>query len=217
MRSGCPTWGLTAEWAVAAAQSAVFNLSRLGALARQGGIVSEAFRGEFNQRVDSKARVSIPAPFRRVLEAGDPNFATSNRPRFVLVYGDERRDFLECYTIIGMQLLEGQIARLPRGSQARRLLERNLITLSLTVEIDEDGRIVLPSKGRDKIALSPDDLKSGVEAVFAGALDTFQIWKSSRYDQALGEMARADQALLSADADILSLLPPHEGATLDGA
>ncbi len=31
--------------------------------------------------------------------------------------------------------------------------ERNLITLSLTAEIDEDGRIVLPQKVRDKIEI----------------------------------------------------------------
>ena len=37
--------------------------------------MAEAFRGEFNQKVDGKARVSIPAPFRRVLEAGDPDLA----------------------------------------------------------------------------------------------------------------------------------------------
>ena len=35
--------------------------------------MSEAFRGEFTQKVDGKARVSIPAAFRRVLEAGDPD------------------------------------------------------------------------------------------------------------------------------------------------
>jgi MraZ protein len=169
--------------------------------------VSEAFRGEFSQKVDNKARVSIPAPFRRVLEAGDPNFANSNRPRLVIVYGDDRRAFLECYTIIEMQRVENQIARLPRGSQARRLLERNLITLSLTVEIDEDGRIVLPSKARDKIDMTADDLKSGAEASFAGALDTFQIWKSSTYNSKLSAMMLVDNQLLAPESDILSLLP----------
>ena len=32
-------------------------------------MASEAFRGEFYQKVDAKARVSIPAAFRRILEA----------------------------------------------------------------------------------------------------------------------------------------------------
>ena len=32
-------------------------------------MASEAFRGEFYQKVDAKARVSIPAAFRRILDA----------------------------------------------------------------------------------------------------------------------------------------------------
>ena len=32
------------------------------------------FRGESHHKVDAKGRVSIPASFRRVLEAGDPNW-----------------------------------------------------------------------------------------------------------------------------------------------
>ncbi|MGB8811551.1 MAG: division/cell wall cluster transcriptional repressor MraZ [Paracoccaceae bacterium] len=172
--------------------------------------MSEAFRGEFNQKVDGKARVSIPAAFRRILEAGDPSFNESSRPRFVIVYGDERRSFLECYTISEMKKVEAQIARLPRGNPHRRLLERNLITLSLTAEVDEDGRIVLPAKARDKIALTADDLKDGIEATFAGSLDTFQIWKRDTYEADLSAKAEADLAALPDDVDILSLLGDAE-------
>lgn len=168
--------------------------------------MSEAFRGEFNQKVDGKARVSIPAAFRRILEAGDPSYTESSRPRFVIVYGDERRSFLECYTISEMKKVEAQIARLPRGSAQRRILERNLITLSLTAEVDEDGRIVLPVKARDKIALTAEEMKDGVETTFAGSLDTFQIWKRDTYEADLSAKAEADLANLPDDVDILSLL-----------
>lgn len=168
--------------------------------------MSEAFRGEFNQKVDGKARVSIPAPFRRVLESGDPAWPENPRPKFVIVYGDERREFLECYTVREMAKVEAMIARIPRGSQRRRLLERNLITLSLTAEVDEDGRLVLPQKARDKIAIDAEDLKAGVEATFAGALDTFQIWKRTTYDGGILAQAEAELEALPDDVDILSLL-----------
>ncbi|MFD1913379.1 division/cell wall cluster transcriptional repressor MraZ [Halodurantibacterium flavum] len=161
--------------------------------------MAHTFRGEFNQKVDAKGRVSIPAPFRRVLEAGDPDWADGHRPRFVIVYGDERRKFLECYTISAMREVEAQIARLPRGSGTRRLLERVMITLSHSSEVDEDGRIVLPQKLRDKIGLS-------AEAVFAGALDTFQIWQPETYEADLVEAAQAELEALPEGADILSLL-----------
>lgn len=165
--------------------------------------MSEAFRGEFTQKVDAKARVSIPAAFRRVLEAGDPD---SSRKRIVIVYGDARRAYAECYSITQAQKLEEKIRQLPLGSRERRMLERNIVTLSVTLEIDDDGRIVLPPKVREKIGLSADDLTKGGEAVLAGALDTFQIWKRDTYDSEILRAAEADLADLPDDVDILSLL-----------
>ena len=56
-------------------------------------MVSEAFRGEFYQKVDSKARVSVPAAFRRIIEAGvlpDPEDATDEVEQF--------REFLDTVT-----------------------------------------------------------------------------------------------------------------------
>lgn len=169
-------------------------------------VVSEAFRGEFNQKVDSKARVSIPAPFRRVLEAGDPAF-DGGRPKFVMVYGPgAAKDHVICFTIAEMRVLEDRIRRLPSGTAQRKALERNYITLSQTVEVDEDGRIVLPPKMREKVGLSPDALKDGAEAVFAGTLDTFQIWRREDYEAEMAAQEEADLGLEDG-ADLLSLLP----------
>lgn len=172
--------------------------------------VSEAFRGEFNQKVDSKARVSIPAPFRRVLEAGDPAFDGS-RPKFVMVYGGgAARQFVECYTIEQMRRLEAQIREIPIGTKRRKALERNFITLTHVVEVDDDGRIVLPPKVREKIGLSPDTLKDGSEAVFAGSLETFQIWRRDDYDAEMAEQ-EDDDLDLSPGEDMLALLTKTTG------
>ena len=57
------------------------------------------FRGEGLHKVDSKGRVSIPALFRRVIESCDPNWKEGLPPELIIVYGDERRKFIECYTI----------------------------------------------------------------------------------------------------------------------
>ena len=212
--------GQSADRAVAAARSAVFirvgkqtnKTPRLGGRGRQKQaglgqrVVSEAFRGEFNQKVDGKARVSIPASFRRVLEAGDPAFDGS-RPKFVMVYGGgAARQFVECYTIAEMKRLEARIRRLPAGSPQRKALERNYITLSQLVEVDDDGRIVLPPKVREKIGLTAEALKDSAEAVFAGSLETFQIWRSSDYEAEMAAQEEVDLDLPEG-ADLLSLLP----------
>lgn len=170
--------------------------------------MSEAFRGEFNQKVDGKARVSIPAPFRRVLEAGDPAFADSNRPKVVMVYGGADRKFVECYSIAEMKRVEAGIRKMQPGSPQRRYLERNLVTLSQTVEVDEDGRIVMPPKVRDKIGLSAEAMKEGSEAIFAGTLETFQIWTRDAYEAELDRQAEAELFVLPDGVDMLSLLPP---------
>lgn len=167
--------------------------------------MAETFRGEFYQKVDGKARVSIPAPFRRVLEAGDP--AQGPNPRVVIVYGGDRK-FLECYTLAEMARIEARIGRMPIGSPARRYLERHMITLSQTVEIDTDGRIVLQAKAREKTGMT--DLKDGAEAVFAGTLDKFQIWRRDAYEAELDATGGDD--LLAGGQDMLSLLPPDQGA-----
>lgn len=172
--------------------------------------MAEAFRSEFNQKVDRKARVSIPAAFRKVIEAGDPDFPVNRRARFVMVYGGERRRYLECYTIVGMRRLERRISRLPDGSKQRIYAARNFIRMSIEVEIDDEGRIVLPQKGRDKIGLSVDVLDAGAEAVFAGDLDKFQVWNSTDYDADTAVFAEMSEEILPDGADMLSLLPADD-------
>ncbi|MEL7114834.1 MAG: division/cell wall cluster transcriptional repressor MraZ [Pseudomonadota bacterium] len=137
--------------------------------------MARRFRGEFHQKVDGKGRVSIPAQFRRVLEAGDPNWSTGQSPEFVIVYGDHRRSYLECYTIEAIDEVDDQISALPRGSVERRMLERLFSGQSLSTNVDETGRLVLPAKLRQKIGLEG-------EAFFIATGDTFQIWKTETFE-----------------------------------
>ena len=162
--------------------------------------MARVFRGEFHQKVDGKGRVSVPASFRRVLEGQDPEWSDGKRPRLVLVYGDDRRRFLECYSINAMDDIDRRIAAIPRGTPLRRAMETLFYSQSTELEVDEDGRIVLPQKLREKIALD-------AEAFFAGTSDTFQIWKPETYEAE--EKARVDAFLdeLPEGVDILSLLP----------
>ena len=163
----------------------------------------DAFRGEFGSRMDSKARVSIPAAFRRILDQGAAT-AEPGRTRLVLIYGDPRRKFVAGYSLAGAERLADQIRALPLGSPARRALERHMVVQSVTVEIDDDGRIVLPPPVRAKIGLSGEDGLS--EVVFTGALDYFELWKRAVYDSEMAELDQLDAGLLGEGEDILSLL-----------
>ncbi|MBK1636313.1 division/cell wall cluster transcriptional repressor MraZ [Rhodovulum adriaticum] len=166
--------------------------------------MARRFRGEGRHKVDAKGRVSIPANFRRVLESCDPDWTDGLRPQLVIVYGDHRRKFLECYTIEAIDEVDDKIAALPRGSIERRMLERLFHGQSFPTEVDNDGRLVLPQKLRDKIELEK-------EAFFIASGDTFQIWKPETYESE--ELAKTE-AWLDAqpdDFDPLSLLDQPAG------
>lgn len=154
--------------------------------------MNPTFRGESEHKVDTKGRVSIPASFRRVLEAGDPNWKSGETPEMVIVYGDKRRQFLECYTMKAINEVDAKINALPRGSMERKMLQRLFHGQSFPTTVDETGRLVLPAKLRQKIEL--ENL-----AFFISAGDTFQIWKPETYDSV--ERAKEEEWLDSLPED----------------
>jgi transcriptional regulator MraZ len=162
------------------------------------------FRGESHHKVDAKGRVSIPASFRRVIEAADPNWTDGLNPELVIVYGDHRRNYLECYTMEAIDEVDAKIDALPRGSMERKMLQRLFHGQSFPTNIDETGRLVLPAKLRQKIALD-------AEAFFIAAGDTFQIWKPETYETE--ELAKTEDWLdeLPDDFDPLVYLDGPKG------
>ena len=162
------------------------------------------FRGESHHKVDAKGRVSIPASFRRVIEAADPNWTDGLSPELVIVYGDHRRRYLECYTMEAIDEVDAKIDALPRGSMERKMLQRLFHGQSFPTNIDETGRLVLPAKLRQKIDLDG-------EAFFIAAGDTFQIWNRKTYD--VEELAKTEVWLdnLGDDFDPLVYLDSPKG------
>ena len=168
--------------------------------------MARRFRGESHHKVDTKGRVSIPASFRRVLEASDPNWReATDTPELVIVYGDHRRNYLECYTIEAIEEVDEKIDALPRGSMERKMLQRLFHGQSFPTTVDETGRLVLPAKLRQKIDLTG-------EAFFIAAGDTFQIWKPETYESEELDRTEAWLDELGEDVDPLSFLDTPQGS-----
>lgn len=144
--------------------------------------MSETFVGEVYQKVDSKARVSIPAAMRHILQAEDPASPERARPRVYMVYGGSRRNFVECYSKAGADRLAAKIENMELGSEDRDISEREMISRSVMVEIEPDGRIVLPQKVRAKMGFMESDLSAGGDAVFVGATNRFKLYRREIYD-----------------------------------
>ncbi len=166
--------------------------------------MARVFRGEGLHKVDAKGRVSIPALFRRVLEAGDPDWTEGLAPNLVIVYGDHRRKYLECYTMEAIDEVDRKIAKMQRGSIERRMLEKLFNGQSYPTSVDETGRLVLPAKLRQKIGLDK-------EAYFIATGDTFQIWSPETYEAVEQERTEAWLEDMPEDFDPLTLLPDDDG------
>ena len=88
------------------------------------------------------------------------------------------------------------------GSPERVRAERDLISRSVMVEIDGDGRIVLPPRVREKIGLA-GDLPAEAEAAFAGFTNRFRLYRKDVYED---ELAEDDDD----DIDPLTLVGRHK-------
>lgn len=160
--------------------------------------MARRFRGSEEVKVDAKGRVSIPAKFRRVFEASDPDWEAGKRPQLVIVFGTRDWKYLQLFTINAINEIDEQIARLDRGSPRRNYLEHIYHGHSEETEIDGDGRLVLPQKLRDKIGLSDS-------AVFISGGDNLRVWSPEAYqDEERALEARVPE--LEPGADPLSLL-----------
>ena len=165
--------------------------------------MAHRFRGEGTQKVDGKGRITIPALFRRVLEAADPACTDGRTPNLVIVYGPERQKHLECFTMEAIAEVDAKIAALPRGSKRRRLLERIYNGMSFPTNVDETGRLVLPARLRAKIGLED-------EAYFIATGDTFQIWRPETYAAEIEDETDALLDELPEGMDPLELLEGGE-------
>lgn len=140
-----------------------------------------SFTGEHTQKVDGKGRMSIPADFRRVLETGDPDWTPALSPRMYLLYGDHLKNELHGYTVDEFSAVIAQINAMPRGSAAKRKLSHLYIGQSIRLDVDKDGRTVMPIRQREKLGLKDGEL------YFRGVGDHFEIWKAETFTEEVSD------------------------------
>ena len=139
------------------------------------------FTGEYRHTVDDKGRIAIPAKFRAQLAEG----------AFVSRWLDA---CLAIHTRAGWESLAERVAGLPITDQGSRLFQRFIFANAAEVDLDRQGRILLPAYLRDAVHLDGD-------AVVIGTRDHAEIWAPAVWDgyrTALDdpqELARALQGL----------------------
>jgi MraZ protein len=114
------------------------------------------FTGEYRHTVDDKGRIAVPAKFRVQLGAG-------------AVVSRWLDACLAIHTEQGWDALAAKVAALPITDQNARRFQRLIFAGAAEVELDRQGRILLPGYLREHI-----DLRN--EAVVVGSRDHAEIW-----------------------------------------
>ncbi|QXT41249.1 cell division/cell wall cluster transcriptional repressor MraZ [Gymnodinialimonas ceratoperidinii] len=140
------------------------------------------FQGTNVCKVDGKGRVSLPAKFRRTLQAQDAACAPGDAARLYIAYGNPMTDYVECLSGDAYDDLDQRIQSMPEGEEEREVLEILYYSLCDEVQVDDNGRFVLPGSARDKLALDG-------EAVFQGKGTKFHILKPADSEASKDKLA----------------------------
>jgi MraZ protein len=150
------------------------------------------FRGINNISVDAKGRMAMPARYReRLLEVcGGRLVVTVDRDHCLLVY-----------PLPEWEIIEAKLNELPSLNKQARLLQRLLIGYATELELDGQGRILLPARLREFANLQK-------KAILIGQGKKLEIWDEETWDENQEEWVasvQADDGELPASLEELSL------------
>ena len=126
--------------------------------------ISPVLRGNYPARVDEKGRVKIPAAFLEALrEYGNKFYVTS-----------ENGDYVRVYPMKIWNEIEEKLARLSSHNRTKQKFLTRTNYYGQLVELDGQGRILVPSILRESAQMRGD-----VDVL--GNLNYLQIWNHMRF------------------------------------
>ena len=121
------------------------------------------FMGEYNHTIDAKGRLIIPSKFREVL--GDEFVVTKGMDGCLFVFDNpEWQNFAE------------KLRSLPMIDKEVRQFTRFFLAGAASVEVDKQGRILLPAVLREFADITKD-------AVLIGVGNRIEIWSRDRWER----------------------------------
>ena len=121
------------------------------------------FTGEYRHAVDDKGRLAIPVRFRAQLEGG-------------VVLSRWIDGCLAIHTRGGWKALADKAAGVPVTDPAGRLFERQIFAGAAELEMDRQGRVVVPAYLREEMGIEGDALVIGVR-------DHGEVWAPDRWEK----------------------------------
>ena len=132
--------------------------------------------GEYSHTIDTKGRLIVPSKFRESL--GDSFVVTKGLDGCLFVY-----DMTE------WKSFEEKLKELPMSHRDTRKFARFFLAGASQVEVDKQGRILIPAKLRKSAGLEKD-------LVFVGMINRVEIWDKDTFEaQTLGSEMSMEEAM----------------------
>lgn len=140
------------------------------------------FRGINTITIDPKGRLAIPMRYRSELGAEE------KIPLVVTI--DTEETCLLLYTAAQWQIIEDNLQKLPSFNAAVRRIQRLLIGHATDIEVDANGRVLLPTVLRSYAQLEKDVVMIGQGNKFE--VWNKELWESKREQWLLEEASKTD-------------------------
>ena len=135
------------------------------------------FRGANAINLDAKGRLAMPSRYRDELD--------SRSSGQLIVTIDAVDPCLCVYPLDEWELIEAKLRALPSLREENRRLQRVLIGNAVDLELDSNGRFLVPPRLREHAGLDK-------HAMLVGQLNKFQLWNESAWNA----LAEADLAAI---------------------
>ena len=121
------------------------------------------FIGEYNHNLDEKGRLAVPVKFRDDLKKGA-----------VVTKGLDGCLFL--YTVDEWKVLADKLSSLPISQSNTRAFARLMLAGAMDVQVDKQGRIILPDYLRKYASLKK-------KVIIGGLYNRLEIWDEGAWDK----------------------------------
>ena len=125
------------------------------------------FRGAAAINIDAKGRMAMPVRFREL-------FAAASEGKLVITI-DTEESCLMIYPLPEWDIIQAKLEQLPSFNPAARRIQRLLIGHATDVELDGNGRILLPSVLREYAQLEK-------KAILLGQGKKIELWSESLWN-----------------------------------
>lgn len=144
------------------------------------------FRGRFEIKLDAKGRLSLPSAYRSLLPGENPQVIVTNS-RF------RGKSCLHVYTMGEWEKLERKIAKLSSLKAEVQAFNRFYLSGGHPVEVDAQGRALIPQSLRKFAGLES-------QAVLVGLGAKFEIWSLDAWNEIYEDLTENFEETLNAVA-----------------